>query len=114
MNRFYFLVACLATSFLLAACGRPELTGKWMQPVPGQPGVKQGLVLEKNGKASSVNMATMKYDAWKQDSDKLIISGKSIGNHQAAPFYDTLVIERLTPDSLILRKGMLTLSYARE
>ncbi len=116
MNYSRFLGMCSATVLLLTACGHnsSDLTGKWMQSVPGQPNIRQGIVLEENGKASSVNMYTLQYEAWEQQDDRLILSGKSVGNHQTIPFQDTLIIERLTPDSLIARKGNLTLSYVRE
>ena len=71
-------------------------------------------VLEADGKASSVNMATLSYKTWQQEGAFLILSGKSVGNHQVLPFSDTLHIEKLTQDSLILKKGELILRYAKE
>ena len=110
-----FLGACSASILLLSACGYgTDLAGKWVQTVPGLPDLEQGFILEKNGKASSVNMATLQYETWKKESDLLILSGKSIGNHQTISFQDTLVIERLTQDSLMVRKGELILSYTRK
>ena len=41
------------------------------------------------------------------------LSGTSIGNHQNISFTDTLTIEKLTQDSLILKRGELLLKYAR-
>lgn len=100
---------------LLTACGKNEnIVGKWMQTVPGLPELKQGFVLEADGKASSVNMATLSYKAWQQEGAFLILSGKSVDNHQVLPFSDTLHIEKLTQDSLILKKGELILRYAKE
>lgn len=93
------------SAVLLTACGKNEnIVGKWMQAVPGLPELKQGFVLEADGKASSVNMATLSYKAWQQEGAFLILSGKSVGNHQVLPFSDTLHIEKLTQDSLILKK----------
>lgn len=107
------LLGLLTVSF--TACGNADsLVGKWVQPVPGLPGLQQGFELEEGGKASSVNMATLQYETWQQTGKSLILTGKSIGNRQTIPFADTLNIERLTPDSLILTKGRLTLRYARE
>lgn len=100
----------------IADCMRKNenIVGKWMQAVPGLPELKQGFVLEADGKASSVNMATLSYKAWQQEGAFLILSGKSVGNHQVLPFSDTLHIEKLTQDSLILKKGELILRYAKE
>lgn len=32
----------------------------------GMPGMQQGFVLDGDGSASSINMATLKYEAWKK------------------------------------------------
>ncbi|WP_262893124.1 lipocalin-like domain-containing protein [Bacteroides salyersiae] len=72
------------------------------------------MVLEEGGKASSINMATLLYDTWKQEGASLILSGTSKGNHQTLHFTDTLKIESLTQDSLILKREKLILRYARE
>lgn len=99
----------------LTACGNGEsIVGKWVQPVPGIPNIKQGFALEEGGKASSINMATLPYETWQQQGSRLILSGRSIGNRQIIPFSDTLSIESLTWDSLILKKGKLIIRYARE
>lgn len=100
---------------MLTACGNgTDLIGSWVQPVPGLSDIQQGFTLEANGKASSINMSTLQYESWERQNDLLILSGKSIGNHQTIPFQDTLVIERLTKDSLTVRKETLILSYTRE
>ena len=57
---------------------------------------------------------SLSYKAWQQEGAFLILSGKSVGNHQVLPFSDTLHIEKLTQDSLILKKGELILRYAKE
>lgn len=46
------------------------------------PQLKQGFVLEADGKASSVNMATLVYGSWKLEGRRLILSGRSLGNRQ--------------------------------
>lgn len=103
------------STLTLCACGAKEsIVGKWVQPVPGLPEIEQGFVLEADGSASSVNMATLAYDGWERLDNRLILSGKSIGNHQTIAFSDTFAIEKLTQDSLILKRGMLILEYTRE
>ena len=78
------------------------------------PQMKQGFTLHADGKASSINTATLSYEAWEKQGNQLILSGQSIGNHQTITFSDTFAIEKLTQDSLILRKGLLKLEYGRE
>lgn len=81
--------------------------------VPGISNLKQGFTLEANGSASSINMATLKYEKWKKEGNLLLLSGISIGNHQSISFTDTLTVEQLTQDSLILKKGELVLRYSK-
>ena len=102
------------SAFLLSACGESvNLVGTWLQPVPGMPQCQQGFMLEADGKARSVNMATLSYKTWKEEDRKLILSGTSIGNRQTIEFTDTLAIEKNTADSLVLKKGQLRLAYVR-
>lgn len=98
----------------LTSCTNMSLEGSWVEPVPGMPDMQQGFILEASGIASSINMATLQYETWKQKDNQLILSGKSIGNHQTLTFSDTLAIERLTQDSLILKKGDQTWKYSKK
>lgn len=114
MNCFKEILVC-ASAICLISCGNDEsMVGTWSQPVPGLEGMKQGFTLEEGGKASSINMETLCYETWKQEGTLLILSGKSRGNRQTLQFSDTLTIEQLTQDSLVLKKGMFVLRYARE
>lgn len=99
----------------LTACnnGNVSIKGAWVRPVPGIPNMQQGFILEAGGKASSINMATLQYEAWEQKNNLLILSGKSIGNHQTIYFSDTLHIEKQSQNNLILRKGEAIYSYTR-
>ena len=58
-------------------------------------------------------MATLKYDRWEKDGDLLILHGESIGNRQTISFADTMRIEKVSQDSLILRKGQRVTRYAK-
>lgn len=107
-----------ATSFLsfgllalLTACQSDPLIGKWVEPIPGMETEIQGVQLEENGKASSINMHTLQYESWSKQGNQLLLTGKSIGNHQTLSFTDTLTIEQCTPDSLILRRGTYRIAY---
>lgn len=98
----------------LTSCSQRVIEGKWVEPVPGMENRFQGMQLEKGGKASSINMATLQYEKWEKKENLLILSGKSIGNKVTGPFTDTLTIEKLTEDELILKKGRLTLRYHKQ
>lgn len=114
INCFKSMLICALAVCQTACVNNGSIVGTWVQPVPGMPDIKQGFVLEEGGKASSVNMVTLCYEAWKQEGTSLILSGKSMGNRQVISFSDTLYIERLTRDSLVLKKGSLAIRYARE
>lgn len=98
----------------LTACNGESIEGSWIEPVPSMPDMVQGVTLENGGKASSINMATLQYETWEKNGDKLVLSGKSIGNHQTISFSDTLQIEKLTTEELILKKGDLVIKYQRK
>lgn len=110
LKRVFTFLAVL----VLTACSGSQIEGSWIEPVPGIPDMQQGVKLEKGGKASSINMATLQYEKWEKKGNQLILSGNSIGNHQTISFSDTLSIEELTADRLILKKEGLTISYQRQ
>lgn len=102
----------------LAACSNTpkynetDLLGLWVEPIQGQVGV-QGIALEENGKARSINMETLRYDSWLLDNDKLILCGTSIGNKVSNRFCDTLDIARLSADTLQLLRKDSHINYIR-
>lgn len=96
------------------ACSGNSIEGKWVEPVPGMENQVQGVNLEKGGKASSINMATLQYEKWEKNGNMLILSGKSIGNHETSSFTDTLTIEKQTGDELVLKKGSFTINYRKQ
>jgi len=104
----------LAVAVSFVACNRVGIEGKWVEPVPGMEGEVQGVSLERDGRASSINMATLRYDKWEREGDNLILFGESIGNGQTISFIDTLSIEKLTADELVLKKGEWTIDYKKQ
>ena len=101
----------LALAF--TACSETSIEGSWVEPVPGMEQMMQGFKLEKNGKASSINMSTLQYETWERSKNLLILTGKSIGNSQTITFSDTLTIEELTTEKLVLKKGNATFYYQK-
>ena len=107
------LILMLAAASVCCKPKEIDLTGTWTQPVPGQAGGwSQGMQLNADGTASSVNMYTLVLESWKREGDKLILTGKSVGNNIA--FTDTLTIDRKsTDDSLFLRQGTNVQAFGR-
>lgn len=89
-----------------------RLVGTWLQPIPGQDGT-QGIKLDADGTAQSINMATLQYTAWSMADGNLVLNGKSIGNGTESDFSDTLGISLVTDDSLHLIRGKVTLKFGR-
>lgn len=104
----------LAGLFLLVSCGKAPITGEWVQPIPGMEDQMQGIKLEDGGKAESINMSTLLYQSWKQEGNKLTLTGESIGNGQTIDFEEVYIVAKLTKDSLVLKQGNLELVYVRE
>ena len=106
----------LASAALLTACcaGEPTLEGKWVEPIPGMEDQIQGISLEKDGKASSINSATLQYQSWVRQGDTLILSGQSLGNGQTIDFVDSYQIEKLSDDELILKSDDMTINYHKQ
>lgn len=101
-------------ALFLVACNNPDITGTWVQPVPNLPDMVQGFTLGENGVATSVNMATLQYDTWTLNGDELTMTGRSIGNGQTIKFSETYILEKLSPDTLVLRNGDMELTYTRQ
>lgn len=113
-RRLHSGICAIIAAVALTACDGNSIEGRWIEPVPGMDNQVQGIDLEKGGKASSINMATLQYEKWEKKGDMLILSGKSIGNHETILFSDTLTIVNLSEDRLSLKKGDLTIDYAKE
>ena len=113
------LLAATVLIIAMTACNEKKskvtIIGSWIMPIDGQPGKMQGIRLDEDGEASSINMATLVYKYWEQQGDELYLTVKSIGNGVAIEGIDTLKIEKLTTDSLVLNSNYgYTLRYAKE
>ena len=84
-------------------------------PINGQPGEVQGIKLEENGEASSINMHTLVYKEWEQQGRQRQMCIRDSGNGIEIEGVDTLKIDKLTPDSLVLSSNYgYTLEYVRQ
>lgn len=111
-NRYAFTMNKEQES-LVTLLNLTQLCHAWVQPIPGQSG-KQGFELQMDGqKATSINMATLTYSSWKIFNGKLILNARSQGNGAAFDVSDTLTVQTLTDDSLIIRRSDTLERYAR-
>ena len=74
-------------------------------PDPVKRGAEQGFRLEPGG-AESIGMATLLVEDWELfvSRNELVLRVKSIGNGNVSVGYDTLRVEKLNADSLVLSK----------
>ena len=93
-----------------------DLTGNWVEVMPANQHIVQGVSLYEKGEAASIGMATLQYQRWGLTGDsQLVLEGKSIGNGQTIEFADTLDIVSLHGDTLTLGKGdMYRIQYVRQ
>lgn len=56
--------------------------GRWVEPNPIDPEQEQGIEIRINGVAASINMLTLRYEAWElaPEGDRIILSGVSEGS----------------------------------
>ncbi len=78
------------------------IKGTWVEPNPINAKEVQGVILKDNGDAESVGMATLIFKSWVLSGNKLMLTSESLGNKQTLRGVDTLQIDKLDADSLIL------------
>lgn len=103
----------IANKVIVTSAPKATLEGSWVEPIPGMEDLMQGITLSDAGEASSINMATLQYSSWMQFGDSIVLLGKSIGNGQTIEFADTMRVEKLTIDSLVLTKGTIVFRYSK-
>ena len=105
------LFSALALSIAMISCTDP-LVGTWVQPQTHYT-QEQGFVLEKNGKASDINIDFVSFKSWEKKGNFLIIKGENVGSMKGG-FSDTLIIEEVTDDMLILSQSGYSMTYRRK
>lgn len=75
-------------------CGPDAVAGDWTMPDPIDENGVMGIRLHSGGTAESINMATLVYTSWEllDESGKILLKGRSIGNGQTIEFEETAVI----------------------
>ena len=104
---------------MLSACSlfsmkQDPLVGHWVEIMPMNKQIVQGINLNSDGTASSIGMSTLQYETWQRKDNQVLLTGKSIGNGQTIDFSDTLDIIEITPNILKLGKfGAYQIHYYR-
>ena len=91
------------------------IQGTWVEPNPINAQEVQGFTLNQDGTAQSVNMATLDINGWSLDGMYLQLNYKSIGNKMTFDGIDTLSIDKIDADSLVLsQNGAIAWRLSRE
>lgn len=115
MKKIFIFV--LLFCFVLACQTHREdfFIGDWIEEMPVNKHIVQGISLKQDGAASSIGMATLKYEKWQLNGNQIIFIGKSIGNGQTIDFEDKLDIIDITSEAMVLGKyGKYQVHYKRK
>ena len=108
----------LLVMFFLAGCNphkqEDPLVGHWIELMPVNKHIVQGISLYPDGTAASIGMATLSNEKRTRNDKQLILEGKSIGNGQTIAFSETFDIVSVSADTLQLGKfGQYCADYYR-
>ena len=90
------------------------LIGSWGEPNPINEKQIQGVRINADGSAESVNMATLVYKSWWLENDSLVLVAESIGNGTSSIDTTHFEILKLTGDELELKAKDYSLKYQRQ
>lgn len=128
------LTISLITTFILASCQKTTkqetknnenilpsmisetnlLIGSWVEPNPINANEVQGIKINEDGTAKSINMTTLVYKKWWKENDKLALVFESVGN--GLTIIDTTKFEiiKLNHNELEIKDNDYTIKYKRQ
>ena len=95
----------------MISCTNP-LVGTWVQPSTTFT-QEQGFILQKDGTAEDVNMDFVMFTSWEKQGDLLILKGENVGS-TPGEFSDTLIIESVTDEELVLSQSGYSITYKKK
>lgn len=114
MKKGFFIIA-MGLLLGMTACNRASLVGTWIEPADDSSVFGEyGLKLNSDGTIESINMGYREYQTWEKVDDMLILKGRYTGTNPR-DFVDSLWIEELTEDRLVLKDfGNYSVTYQRK
>lgn len=90
------------------------LIGSWVEPNPINANEVQGIKINEDGTAKSINMSTLVYKKWWKENDKIALVFESIGN--GLTIIDTTKFEiiKLNHNELEIKDNDYTIKYKRQ
>ena len=89
------------------------MIGECLKPIGGQEDKTDGIKLNADGSAESVNSATLLYKSWESNGKSLTLAGTSIGNGVSSVFTAVYQIEELSENKLALKIDQNILTYTK-
>lgn len=90
-----------------------SLLGDWVEPNPIDQNQNQGVRLSADGKAQSINMATLQYKKWWQNKDSLFLVQESIGNKVSSTDTVVWLITALKDKEIVLKNNQTILKQLK-
>lgn len=90
------------------------LIGSWVEPNPINEKEMQGIKINTDGTAESINMATLLYKKWWKDADKLFLVSESIGNGSSSIDTTKYEIVKLNEKEIELKDRDYIIKYKRK
>ena len=99
----------------LASCNNVSLKGTWIESVDeNSTADESGFTLNDDGTVTSINTGYIEYKTWEKVDDQLVLRG-NINGSTVEPFVDTLWIDELTEERLVLKDfGNYSVAYQRK
>ena len=90
------------------------LIGAWVEPNPINENEVQGIKINEDGTAKSINMSTLVYKKWWKENEKLALAFESVGN--GLTIIDTTKFEiiKLNHNELEIKDNDYTIKYKRQ
>ena len=116
MKKFFLIAALsLVLGFGFTSCKNATLTGTWIEPAIENTVLNEsGFTLNEDGTVTPINTGYVEYSNWEKVGDQLILTGNYTGTNPH-PFADTMWIDELTEDRLVLKDlGNYSVTYQRK
>ena len=115
LSKKMYIVAIVLAIFVAFGCSdsNADFIGTWRR-IPEGDSLYRGFTLGSHGIALSLNQTTTQYNTWHHKRDTLWLSGKRFTDTSVFPFTDTLIIKKITVDSLVLQKDNEYMHFGRE
>ena len=109
------ILTALGAAVLTACSSLPDdaVVGTWLTDSGLESVGPQGIILNRMGRAGSVNMATLEYQSYSLNGNILTLRGISHGNGQDIPFEESWTVVEAGTDTLTLRKDGFTETFHR-